>query len=194
MGAESENEKSLQQIEEIFASRDTADSVLTALMPAICQALDCDRCVLFPRNPATGCWAMTHGWQRQPEFALDQPMNDWGLPADDEAELDPMYAQALVSAEALFIDDVRAESPDVVNAAFEEERYGNRALAHAPIYLLEHGQCLERGQCAESYYGLIEPCTVGRPHAWTETRRHLVQRVQELIAPVVAAYVAEHGR
>jgi GAF domain-containing protein len=194
MGAESTAEKSLQQIEEIFAARDTAnsadsaDSVLTALMPALCQALDCDRCVLFPRNPATGCWAMTHGWQRRPEFALDQPMNDWGLPADDEAELDPMYAQALVSAEALFIEDVRAESPDVVNAAFEEERYGNRSLAHAPIYLLE------RGQSAESYYGLIEPCTVGRPHAWTETRRRLVRRVQELIAPVVAAYVAEHGR
>ena len=82
----------------------------------------------------------------------------------------------------LFIEDIFTAPRNLVNAAFEHEKYGNRALAHAPIYQ------------GDDYYGLLEPCTVGRPHVWTVPRRRLVLWVQELIAPVVFAYVAEHGR
>ena len=151
-------------------------------MPALCEALDCDRCVLFPRNPKTSKWAMTHAWQARPEFALGRPAGAWSLPADNEGELDPMYAHSMTSPEVLFIDDIYTAPPALVNADFEAQHYGNRALAHAPIY---------RG---DDYYGLFEPCTIDRPHDWTPERRRLVLRAQDLIAPVVAAYVAEHGQ
>ncbi len=169
-------------IERIFDDGGTPDEVLTGLMPAICAALACDRCVLFPRNPKTTKWAMSHAWQARPEYALVRPFHVWSLPAENEAELDPMYAQALERAEVLFIEDIFTAPPDVVNAAFEHEHYGNRALAHVPIYE------------GDDYYGLLEPCTVERPHAWTPARRRLVRRIQHRIAPVVSAYVIEHGR
>ena len=166
----------------IFDGGGTPDEILTRLMPALCEALECDRCVLFPRNPKTTKWAMSHAWQTQPEYGLDGPLHVWSLPAENEAALDPMYAQAFESAEVLFIEDIFTAPQNVVNAAFEHENYGNRALAHAPIYQ------------GDDYYGLLEPCTVGRSHVWTTTRRRLVLGVQELIPPVVSAYVAEHGQ
>lgn len=170
-----------QTIELIFSSGGTPDAILERLMPVMCAELDCDRCLLFPRNPATGKWAMTHGWQVRPEYALDRPMHVWTMPAEDEGEIDPMYAQAMESSETLFVEDVLAESSDVVNGRFELETYGNRALAHAPIY--------HEGR----YYGLIEPCTAERTHPWTQTQRCIVLRAVELLGPVVASYVAEHG-
>ena len=169
-------------IERIFNDGGTPDEILTRLVPAFCEALECDRCVLFPRNPKTTKWAMSHSWQTQPEYALDRPFRAWSLPAENEAELDPMYAQALESAEVLFIEDIFTAPQDVVNAAFEHESYGNRALAHVPIY------------DGVDYYGLLEPCTVDKPHVWTPARRRLVRRTQAWIAPVVSAYVVEHGQ
>ncbi len=170
-------------IERVFSDGGAPDDILTRLMPALCEALDCDRCVQFPRsNPNTSKWAMTHAWQARPEFALGRPVGAWSLPADKEGDLDPMYAQAMTSHEVPFIGDIFTSPPTLVNADFEHEHYGNRALAHAPIY---------RG---DDCYGLFEPCTIGRAHDWTPERRRLVWRTQELIAPVVVAYVAEHGQ
>jgi len=170
-----------QAIEAVFATDGSPDAILEALMPVMCAEMDCDRCVFFPRNPATGKWAMTHGWQVRPEYALKSPMHAWSLPAEDEGEVDPMYAQAMKSLEVFYVSDVFEEAGDVVNAQFGIDTYGNRALAHAPIY--------HEGR----YYGLIEPCTAERPHPWTDEQRRLVARTLELLGPVVAAYVAEFG-
>ncbi len=45
------------------------DALLAALMPALGIALDCDRCVLFLRDPHSRRTRAPHRWQRKQEYA-----------------------------------------------------------------------------------------------------------------------------
>ena len=156
-----------------------AEESLQALVEVVGKLLDCDRCCLFLRQPATRMSRMTHEWERKPEFALTRDSTDWSAePASLEND-DPMFAEALVNPDALFIDDVRTAEPGLVNAEYEEKHFGHRALVHAPVF---H----EGGM-----YGILEPCVFGKPRAWSETDRALVARVQNKAAAMIAAYVNE---
>ena len=81
-----------ESVERVFDDGGTPDEILERLMPVLCAALDCDRCVVLPRNPATTKWSMSHACQTRPEFVLDRPFLKWSVPAGGEGEIEPMFA------------------------------------------------------------------------------------------------------
>ena len=82
------------------------DALLDALMPALGIALDCDRCVLFLREPISRQARAPHHWQRKPEFALTRADDGWQVEPDGLVDDDPMFELALRDPAALYIDDV----------------------------------------------------------------------------------------
>lgn len=168
------------ELADLLTGDGALDERLTALMPQLCRELTCDRCALFLRDPETLLSRMTHAWARAPEFELAREDRGWVPQSPTLVEDDPMFAEALVNPEALYIDDIETADPALVNAAFEREHFGHRALIHAPLF---HDGAM---------YGILEPCVFGEPRAWSKTDRETVSKAQELLAPMVARYVAEN--
>ena len=164
-------------------NRDAApDELLGDLMPALGEALDCDRCVLFLRDPHSARARATHAWQRKPEYALAREDTGWQAEPPSLVEDDPMFAAALRSPVALYIEDVTSADPSVVNRAYEAKYFRHRALVHAPIY---HDGLM---------YGILEPCVMAAPRVWSPADREIIAWVQESIAPLAASYVARNCR
>jgi len=159
---------------------DDRDDPFGDLMAVLGKSLDCDRCLLFLRQPATGLSRMTHGWSKKPQFELARDDRGWQPEPASLVADDPMFAEALRNPNALYIDDIKTADPALVNAAYELENFGHRALIHAPIY--HDGQM----------YGILEPCVFGAPRRWNDRDRNTVDFVQDRIAPLVARYVAQH--
>lgn len=158
------------------------EALLSELMPALGAALACDRCVLFLRHPQTRLARATHAWQRKPEYALAREDKGWREERSSLARDDPMFAEALRNPAALFIEDVTTADASVLNRDYEIEHFRHRALVHAPLH---HEGLL---------YGILEPCVMEAPRAWTAADRELIATVQPRIAPAAAAYVARHCR
>ncbi len=158
------------------------DKLLGDLMPVLCKALDCDRCVLFLRDPHTRRSRATHAWERKPEYALTRVNYGWQEEPPSLVEDDPMFAQALRSPVALYIEDVMSADPSLVNREYERKYFRHRALVHAPLY---HEGLM---------YGILEPCVMEAPRAWSSADREIIAVVQERIAAVAATYVARNCR
>lgn len=158
------------------------EALLAELMPALGKALACDRCVLFLRDPHSRRSRATHAWQRKPEYALDREDKGWREEPASLAADDPMFAEALRNPAAIFIEDVTTADPAVLNRDYELKHFRHHALVHAPLY---HEGLM---------YGILEPCAMEAPRAWTAADRELVAMVQAKIAPAAAAYVARHCR
>jgi GAF domain-containing protein len=159
----------------ILAADQAPDAIFTALMPALCEALSCDRCFLYLRNPTTGAGQITHCWGNSPRWA-DLTGASW-IEAADVAEKDPLMAIAFRTPEAVFVEDIEVAGADTVNLAYERAEFGHRALIHAPLY--------QKGQL----YGILEPCVFETPRVWTETDRHLIAAIQPKLSELAIAYV-----
>ena len=165
------------EIRTILESGLTPDEKLTALMPAFARALNCERCVMFLRDPETHRGRAVHRWAATPAYALRREDRGWEPMPATILDDDPMYAEAMVNPEALYIEDIETAAPALLNAAYEREHFGHRALVHAPIW--------HEGEM----YGVLEPSSMVKPRKWNTADRALVAAVQERIAPVVAAFV-----
>ncbi len=166
----------------LLNSAAAADKLLGDLMPVLCEALDCDRCVLFLRDPHSRRARATHAWERKPEYALARVDNGWQVEPPSLVEDDPMFAQALCSPVALYIEDVRTADPSLVNREYELKYFRHRALVHAPLY---HEGLM---------YGILEPCVMEAPRVWSAADREIIAVAQERIAPLAATYVARNCR
>ena len=171
-----------EDLDALLASGASTDALLDRIPAAFAAAIDCDRCILFLRDPHTRRARATHAWQRKPEYALARDDEGWhvenpSLPIDD-----PMFALALRDPAALYIEDVLTADQALVNGPYEVENFGHRALIHAPLY---HEGLM---------YGILEPCMIGEARVWSDADRAATALVQEKIAPAVADYVARHCR
>jgi GAF domain-containing protein len=158
------------EIKEIWGSAQNSDVLCAALMPLLCQVLDCDRCFLYVRNPQTAQGRITHCYSRSPEYP-DLTGSTW-IEEGDVTAKDPLMAIAFRTAEAVFVEDIETAG-EIVNLAYEQEGFGHRALIHAPIY--QDGQL----------YGILEPCVFGHPRAWTESDRQITAFVQEKLGCLI---------
>lgn len=166
----------------LLDSDKTPEVLLADLVRVLGETLGCDRCVLFLRDPHTRRARATHAWQRRPAYALARDDHGWQKEPPSLVETDPMFAEALRNPAALFIEDVTAADPSLVNCAYEIEHFGHRALIHAPLY---HDSLM---------YGILEPCVMNEPREWSPEDREIIATVQQRIAPVVAAYVTRNCR
>lgn len=80
------------EIEAIFATEQNSDAVFAALMPALCDAMKCDRCFLYVRNPHTAQGRITHCYSRSPDFP-NLVGADW-VESGNIAAKDPLMAIA----------------------------------------------------------------------------------------------------
>lgn len=162
-------------LEKILSESSGPDAVFSALMPALCEVLQCDRCFLYLRNPQTCVGKITHCWVQDSKWQ-DLTGSDW-IKETELVENDPLMAIAFRTSEAVFVKDILTASSETLNLAFEQEYFGHRALIHAPIY--QDGQV----------FGIVEPCIFETSRVWTEQERFIIATVQDKIGPLAAAYV-----
>lgn len=163
-------------LEKITSAESDADAIFTALMPALCEVLQCDRCFLYLRSPDTTLGKVPYCWCRSPKYP-DVRTAEWSKELEFLCKEDPLFAAALRAEPSIFVEDVETADPRVVNLAFEQENFGHRALIHAHI-------CLT-GQL----WGVLQPCVFEHPRVWTPEDRAIIDLVTEKITPRAVAYV-----
>ncbi|MDH3691556.1 MAG: GAF domain-containing protein [Gammaproteobacteria bacterium] len=168
------------ELEAVVASDESVESKLSNLIVLLGEALRCDRCLLFLRDPRTRRSYNSHGWTRRPEYALKQTRESWSQEPVSLADDDPMFALALRDPNALYIEDIETAGPDVLNRDYERDLFGHRALIHAPIYY------------QDLMFGIFEPCVFCKPRQWTEFDRAVTVWAQTKLGPMAAEYVALH--
>jgi len=166
-------------LQRLFADPEPLDATFGRLMEAYGRAVSADRCLLFLYEPHRNLARCTHQWVARPEWAFDRPDQGW-QPLDPEIpKTDPMFALALRDPEPLYIDDVEAADPALVNAAFEIETFKHRGLIHAPL------------QTDSLLWGILEPCVIAAPRRWTEFDRAVTAWVQQVLTPLAIRYVRD---
>lgn len=160
-------------LDAVFARHHEPESLFQALLPAICNVLNTDRCFLEVRQPNRRlyrdfCWRRSSEF---PDFSTDgwQPENRW-------EEEDPLFAAALRAAPSIFVEDVETADPEVLNLAFERRYFGHRALVHAHI-------CQR-----DVLYGILQPCVFGKPRLWSEFDRAVIDGLVDRLKPFVIQY------
>ncbi len=167
-------------LEKILATDTEPDAVFSALLPALGEVLQCDRCFLYLRDPHTKIGKVPYCWRRSDEYP-DVHDADWKAEPQSLPNEDPLFAAALRTEASIFVDDVETASPEVVNRDFEQKTFGHRALIHAHL-------------CQDSLlWGILQPSVFGQPRAWTEFDRSIIAQVEKKITPLAVAYVKAAG-
>jgi len=162
----------------ILQDNQAPDAVFTALMPAVVDILQCDRCFLFIRDPQRQRTRITHGYSRASRWPT-MVQSDWSQESPDLNANDPLTLSAYESPEAHFIEDIETAPPGTLDINLERSVFGHRALIHAPIY---HD---------EEFYGVLEPCVFDAPRQWTEGDRTLIQGLQQVLGTWVFRYLQQ---
>ncbi len=152
------------------------DGVLNGLMAVLGEALQCDLCFLYLRNPATRMGKVSHCWRRHEQIPLVYDL-DWKPEPESLLKEDPMFAAALQTKPTIFVDDVETADAAILNRSFEQQEFGHRALVHAHL-------------CHESQlWGVLQPCVFDHPKGWSERERSLITNLVPALTPMAIAYV-----
>jgi GAF domain-containing protein len=163
-----------ESLEKTFAVHSNSNDVFAALLPALCEALQVDRCFLHLRNPQTRMH-QNLCWRRSSEMP-DTSTKGWELEGEWERE-DPMFAAALRTDPSIFVEDIETAGAEVLNVEFERKNLGHRALVHAHI-------CQD-----EQLWAILQPCVFEHPRVWSEFDRSVINQVVEKLKPWVISYV-----
>lgn len=164
-----------ESLEQLFTHNRDPQILFTAILPALCDVLQTDRCFLLVRDPATRMH-QNFCWRRSPDLP-DTSTNGWELEEEWERE-DPMFAAALRTDPSIFVEDIETTSANVLNVEFERNM-GHRALVHAHIAQ------------DQQLWGILQPAVFGRPKPWSEFDRALILQTVEKLRPIVIAYVQQ---
>lgn len=168
-------------LEAIFQTSDKADVILPVVVTLIGETLECDRCFLYLRDPATRMGKVPFCWRRH-DHIPEVWDADWKLEPPSLSTEDPMFAAALQTAPSIYVDDVEVASPNVLNRQLEQEHFGHRALIHA--HLCQDGQL----------WGVLQPSVFGHPRQWTSRDRQRMTSVEQAIVPFAIAYIQTETR
>lgn len=155
-------------LEKILVSYREPDAVFVALLPALGEVFQCDRCFLYLRSPHTHIGKVVYCWCRSPQYP-DVTNAEWTEEPESLPFEDPLFAAALRTEESIFVEDVETASHKVVNLAFEQKHFGHRALIHAHL-------CFDH-----LLWGILQPCVFGQPRVWTDKDRSVIALVTEKI-------------
>ena len=166
----------LSQVQDIFKEGAEADVVLPATLTLLGETLECDRCFIYLRHPATKMGKVPYCWRRNSDIPIIWDA-DWKPEPPSLPDQDPMFAAALRAEPSIFVEDVETASPQVLNRTFEQQHFGHTALIHA--HLCQDGQL----------WGVLQPCVLHHPRQWTAADRELMAVVEREILPFAIAYV-----
>ncbi|UOQ52342.1 GAF domain-containing protein [Hymenobacter cellulosivorans] len=171
------NSPALTDLHAVLTSPAPPADTLQHALDLVGPHLAVDRCFLYVRDPKQGRGRIAFVWRLHE--AVPDPRHDW---QDDTTELpkqDPLFRAALAAQPSVFVDDVHAAGPEVLNREFERTTFGHRALVHAHI--------TEQGQL----WGILQPCVFGHPRHWTAAERDYLTAAAPLFVPVIQEYM--HG-
>jgi GAF domain-containing protein len=159
------------------------DDVFPELLPMLGTMLQCDRCFLYLRHPRSRWGRTAYCWRRSENYP-DVTDAAWQPEKPEELEeQDPLFAASLRGDSSIFIDDVEAADPSVVNLDYERQHFGHRALIHAHLYRQEEEPGL---------WGILQPCVFDQPRHWTQYDRSVVYFIVEQITSFAVEYVENH--
>jgi GAF domain-containing protein len=90
-------------LENILATDGEPDTVFSALLPALGEILQCDRCFLYLRNPQTKIGKIAYCWRRSDQYP-DVTDSDWTQEPESLPSEDPLFAAALRTEESIFVE------------------------------------------------------------------------------------------
>lgn len=168
-----------KNLEQIFKTENLAE-LLSALMREIVDILQCDRCFLYLRDPATRLGKAAFCYCRHQEIP-NVAGNEWSPELSSSLEeQDPMFAAALSCQPSIFVEDIETATPEKVNRQFEQEHFGHRALIHG--HLCHEGKL----------WGILQPSVFAKPRIWTTSDRQLIKAIAERTTPLVIEYVQQN--
>ncbi|NDJ17560.1 GAF domain-containing protein [Myxacorys almedinensis] len=162
-------------------SEGSSDVLLSELMGAIADFLQCDRCFLYLRQPQTCLGRVPFCWVRSADVPVVYDEAWKPEPTCLFTGEDPLFAAALRLDPSIFIDDVETASADQLNRQFERENFGHRALIHAHLH------------SDNQLWGVLQPCFMRQPHAWTDSEQAVIEQVVQSITPIAVNYVNSHA-
>jgi GAF domain-containing protein len=167
-----------EPIAQILTQARTPETLLSDLMPAVGEYLECDRCFIYLRNPQTRWGGVPFCWRRNVNIPAIYNEH-WQLEPESLASEDPMFAAALHTEPSIFVEDVQTADDRTLNRQFEAANFGHRALIHA--HLCHDGQL----------WGVLQPCVFDRPRHWTPVDRSTIDLLVDKITPIAVRYVRE---
>ncbi|QJD80213.1 GAF domain-containing protein [Spirosoma rhododendri] len=151
---------------------------LDAIVACVGQSLDADRCFLYVRRPALGLGRTAFCWRRSADIPTKNTIQpQWQADTTDLPNEDPLIRAGLAMKPSVYVDDVEAAGPQVLNRQFEQETFGHRALIHAHIQ--KDGQL----------WGILQPCMFDGPRHWTAPEKEQIEAILPRLQPLIAAYV-----
>ena len=166
----------LAELRAALATDAAPEARLQAALDLVGPHLRADRCFLYVRNPARARGRIALVWRL--DESVPDPRHPWQDDATDLPKQDPLFRAALAGRPSVFVDDVTAAGPEVLNQEFERQTFGHRALVHAHITDPD-------GQL----WGILQPCVFGHPRHWTAAERAYLDEAVGLFLPVVQAYM-----
>ncbi len=164
------------ELQALLPKSDQADVIFPAVLAFLGAQLQCDRCFLYLRHPATRLGKVPYCWRRHDNIPIILD-DHWKPEPANLPNADPMFAAALQCAPAIFVEDVETTSPDILDRTFEQENFGHRALVHA--HLCHEGQL----------WGVLQPCVFDQPRHWTTSDRDLITTATAALLPFAIAYI-----
>lgn len=155
------------------------EEIFDQTIPTLGQQLQCDRVFVYLRSPRIHVGRVPFCWRRHDDIPLVYDP-DWKAEPRSLPQKDPMFAAALQAQPSLFIEDIQAASPEVVNLDLEEQTLGHRALIHAHL-------CVER-----KLWGILQACVFDQPRHWSQSDRRLIEHTVGWFAPLAMEYVYCH--
>ncbi|UYZ59509.1 GAF domain-containing protein [Hymenobacter latericus] len=164
------------ELQQTLGKATEPEAALNEALAQIGHYLRADRCFLYVRNPEQGRGRIALVWRL--DDAVPDPRHPWQDDTGELPEQDPLFRAALAAQPSVFVDDVEAAGPEVLNREFERKTFGHRALVHAHIV-----------DDAHQLWGILQPCVFGHPRHWTPAERAYLEAALPLLLPVVQAYM-----
>jgi GAF domain-containing protein len=153
--------------------------VVDAALAQLGQQLRCDRVFLYLRSPPTRLGRVAFCWRQHEAVPLVYDP-DWKTEPTSLPDEDPLFAAALQGKPSIFVDDVKAASPAMLNYEFECQTFGHRALIHAHLW------------ADRQLWGVLQACKLETPRPWSPSDRQLVDQAVAAFTPFAQAYVRSH--
>lgn len=152
-------------------------AILEQTLPVVGQTLGCDLVFLYLRSPRRQVGRVPFCWRRHDEIPLVYDP-DWKLEPNWLPRQDPMFRAALEGRPSLFIEDIETVDPSQVNAEFERQTFGHRALVHGHLYQ------------KSKLWGILQPCVFYKPRPWSREERLMVKRTIGWLTLIAMEFVS----
>lgn len=154
-----------------------ATTIFNSLMVAMVELLQCDRCLLYLRDPLLKMGQILHCHCVHPEIPNLQDSKPYLEPVYLAAK-NPLFAAALQCERNIFLNRIDSVSFNQSDFDFFQKKYeGQQSLIQAHI-------------CSQNeLWGIFQASQFKRPRPWTKFDRDLTTTIVDKITPLATMHV-----